>query len=355
MTKASPPVDLKLRGPTGLVAAVPAFIGFHPHESLVVVCITAAGLIGPIARVDLERADQPSSRAIAEQLTGYAMRYAALVALVCYTERPDRPALLEATVAALDSAKMPILDVLSVRDGLIRHARTAAAEAADHGTPEPQDDDPQVAALALVNVEGGRALLPDREALRASIAPPAGNALSDARAAVVGACEELTRLPLDATPIDDLLTDRAGVAMTRAHQQLLDAGQVGAHTAAELIVLVANVATRDAVIARAVAEQDPTWVATFISVATRCPPEESAEICSVLAVVAYRYGDGALSQVAIDRCLAAEPEHRLAHLMLACMTSGISPTELADLAGPLPADHPAPPRRRGGRRRRAAE
>ena len=32
-------------------------------------------------------------------------------------------------------------------------------------------------------------------------------------------------------------------------------------------------------------------------------------MCSVLAVVAYRYGDGALSQVAIDRCLAAEAEN----------------------------------------------
>ena len=86
-------------------------------------------------------------------------------------------------------------------------------------------------------------------------------------------------------------------------------------TAAELIVLMNSVAARDSVIARAVAEYDTDWVATLISVVTRCPPEEAAEICSVLAVVAYRYGDGALSQVAIDRCLAAEPGHRLAHLL----------------------------------------
>jgi hypothetical protein len=137
--------------------------------------------------------------------------------------------------------------------------------------------------------------------------------------------------------------------MTRARRELRQAGRVATGTAAELIVLTNSVAVRDAVIARAVAQYDTDWVATFISVVTRCPPEEAAEICSVLAVVAYRYGDGALSQVAIDRCLAAEPRHRLGHLLLSATGAGLPPEELAELAGADPAAEHRPRRARGRR------
>jgi hypothetical protein len=49
-------------------------------------------------------------------------------------------------------------------------------------------------------------------------------------------------------------------------------------------------------------------------------------------MVAYRHGDGALAQVAVDRCLLAEPEHGLAQLMIAIMSSGIHPDELERIA-----------------------
>jgi len=53
----------------------------------------------------------------------------------------------------------------------------------------------------------------------------------------------------------------------------------------------------------------------------------------VLAMVAYRHGDGALAQLAVDRCLLAEPEHRLAHLMIAIMSAGIHPDQLDAIVG----------------------
>jgi hypothetical protein len=343
---------MTLRGPTGLVAAVSALIGFHPQESLALICLRAPAVIGPIARVDLDGDGHRAPQALAEQLTGYAVRFAAATAVVCFTEQRGRPALLDATVDALERAEVPVLDVLCVRDGMIRHARTATLEQADRGVPVPPDDDPQVQALALLNAESGRVLLADRDALRASVAPPIGGALADARAAIVGVCEELTRIPIDASPIDTVLGRRARRALTRARRQLRQAGRVAAETAAELIVLAQSIPVRDSLIARTVSELDADWVPTLISVVTRCPPEESAEICCVLAVAAYRYGDGALSQVAIDRCIAAEPRHRLAHLMMSTMAAGIPPDELAELAG---SDEPADHRSRDtARRRRAA-
>jgi hypothetical protein len=70
----------------------------------------------------------------------------------------------------------------------------------------------------------------------------------------------------------------------------------------------------------------------LISVVSRCPDEDAPQICSVLAVAAYRYGDGALAQCAVDRVLAEEPHHRLAHLMLSAMEGGLPPGELATMA-----------------------
>lgn len=63
------------------------------------------------------------------------------------------------------------------------------------------------------------------------------------------------------------------------------------------------------------------------------PDDVAAELCSVLAVAAYRAGDGALAQVAVDRCLRGDPEHRLAHLMLGVMAAGLHPDELTGLGG----------------------
>jgi len=72
----------------------------------------------------------------------------------------------------------------------------------------------------------------------------------------------------------------------------------------------------------------------LIAVATSVPDGDAAEVCAVLAVAAYRRGDGALAQVAVDRCLSAEPDHRLAHPMLAVMAAGLPPDELEHLATP---------------------
>ena len=349
MTKTAASPALKLRGPTGLVAAVPSLLGFHPQESLVVLCIRPPGLVGPVVRADLDGSGQPPPAAMAAQLASFAIRYGQTAAVICYTEQGGRPPLLDETIAALDRGDMPIFVVLTVRDGVIRSSWTAEIEAADHGLPEPPDDDPQAQAMAVLNVGSGRGVLRNRDALRASIAAPVGDALTEARAAILGFCEELSSLPADVPQIEATMVARGSRAMTRARRELRQAGRVATGTAAELIVLTNSVAVRDAVIARAVAQYDTDWVATFISVVTRCPPEEAAEICSVLAVVAYRYGDGALSQVAIDRCLAAEPRHRLGHLLLSATGAGLPPEELAELAGADPAARRRPRRARGRR------
>jgi len=57
-------------------------------------------------------------------------------------------------------------------------------------------------------------------------------------------------------------------------------------------------------------------------------------VCAALAVLAYRKGDGALAQVAVDRTMRLDSTHQLAQLMLAVMAAGLPPTDLDDLLTP---------------------
>ena len=117
-----------------------------------------------------------------------------------------------------------------------------------------------------------------------------------------------------------------------AFAQLSVGGEVEVEVATALAVLMTDVLIRDAVLSQGLAELDRPWLPMLISCATWTPGPLAPALCSVLAMVAYRHGDGALAQVAIDRCLLAEPEHGLAQLMIAIMSAGIHPDELERIA-----------------------
>jgi hypothetical protein len=115
--------------------------------------------------------------------------------------------------------------------------------------------------------------------------------------------------------------------------QLAVGGEVEVEVATALAVLMTDVLIRDAVLTKTLADVDRPWLPMLISCATWTPSPLAPPLCSVLAMVAYRHGDGALAQLAVDRCLLAEPEHRLAHLMIAIMSAGIHPDQLDAIVG----------------------
>ena len=83
-------------------------------------------------------------------------------------------------------------------------------------------------------------------------------------------------------------------------------------------------------------QYDPDALAALITAAQGTPDTDPRvpELCAALAVIAYRHGSGALAQVAVDRALASDPDHRLAHLMLAVMAAGLPPADLDGLLVP---------------------
>ena len=233
---------------------------------------------------------------------------------------------------------MEVMDALVVRGGRARPALNAAMERAHPGYPLPGADDPQVRALAAAGALAGRSVLADREELRRSIAGPTGARLRRAEREITEAAVRPTAILRAPSPRPDgrrstswlgrdaergRRPDLAGVRPGARPVTASGRGGRGTGRAARPTDLV-----RDAVLDRAVVEVDLPWLPMLISCATWTPDPLAPPLCSVLAMVAYRHGDGALAQIAVDRCLLAEPEHPLAHLMIAIMAAGVHPEEL---------------------------
>lgn len=107
-----PPV-VRVSGCTGLLATVPALLGFHPAESAVLVCLAGARRrVGPVVRVDLGPyigGQDPVARVLAAFVPA-AARYADEVALVIYTDRPGQ---VDAAAIEVGLGRVcPVLDVI---------------------------------------------------------------------------------------------------------------------------------------------------------------------------------------------------------------------------------------------------
>ncbi len=381
MTTTDGMTPIRVNGPAGLLAAVPPMLGFHPTNSLVLMCLSGdRRRIGPVARVDLP---DGHDRSMAKQLTRHARNHADEVVVISYQEGRKRPPLLDDVLIELDRAGVEVMDAIVVRGGRARPALNAAIERFHAGIPVPGAGDPQVAALAAAGAMAGRSVLLNRDQLRRSIAGPTGNRLRAAERAVdevlagqIRSADAVAmrrtrsrpasgsaihtqhrvagqaQVPADAAA-DELIAQRAISAggaesafqdvsgglpgevaelIQQAFAQVAATGTVQVRVAIELVIELNDGLVRDAVLAMAVVQLDQPWLPLLIACATWTPDFLAAELCSVLATVAYRHGDGALAQLAVDRCLAVEPKHPLARLMIAAMAAGVRPEELERIA-----------------------
>jgi hypothetical protein len=332
---------VRLSGGQGIVAAIPQLLGFVPTDSLVLVCLTGPrSRVGPVVRVDLF---PPGSTDMVRQLTQHAVRYADSAVVVCYDDA-GRPACLDPVLEALARGGVPVVSALCVGGGVIREAATARAMADDPGIPVLDQSDPQSQQLAAATVLAGRRVLATRAELAASIAGPEGPADDGFRTALADARDRFEAI-LAESPRD--LTVPLSVALDEAFARVVSEDRspsgVGPGAAADLIVLIGHIGCRDQLVARAVGRGDASAIPALISVARRCPRDCAAEICAVLAAAAYRSGDGALAQCAVDRTLESAPSHRLGNLLRAAFTAGIPPQSLAALSEiRIPADHRGP-------------
>ena len=348
--------DITLRGPGDVVAILPYQLGYHPHDSAVVISLRGKR-VGLVARADL-----PPEKFVDEvvsSLLGPLVRDGATsVIVVGYEDEPDASQpLLVALVEQLERAGIDIVDVAVVRDGRryspICSERCCPPEGV--ALPDPADV-PGVAEYVAL----GRSPLPSRGSVEELVAPEPWRCFG-----VEKAVDSRSRMPRGR---------RRSVAAWKA---VLDPGEAGRRppdrrAVADLALGLADITWRDGLIAWLVPSvlptgsidarvmamlraALPTWggmglgpqpralrvvagagtalagerddllhrlLALCRSVPDECP-DEAAHVCTVAAHVAWVDGDGAIARAAVDRALRLAPDYRLAQLLERLIEAGL--------------------------------
>lgn len=299
----------RISGPGELLQAVPYLLGFHPHDSLVVVGLRG-GILVVTARLDL--ADVFAPNGLLEQTLAHvsdggadqivaAMYTSASVADDAARERAER------IVAAAESAGCRTGDVLLV--GKSRYWSLRCVEPACCDPAGRSRDDLQSPFAAAATVDG-LVPLPDRAALVALLAPdPDASALQPL---------------LDEAPADPPGAARRRVTAAARAATNPDWTPPDDARLARLAVSLRVLAVRDAVwldVDERRLDGRPLWRV----LATRMPAPYDSAAALLFGWASWRAGDGALARIAAERAVASDPGNTAADLLLAALSRGVDP------------------------------
>ncbi|MDX6200269.1 MAG: hypothetical protein QOJ79_3420 [Actinomycetota bacterium] len=310
---------VRLTSPGEIAAALPHLCGFVPTESLVAVSLRGERKrIGLTLRFDLPSIDAMGDGANADEVaTRLAHDGASAMVLVVYTdeagERP-RESLVRAVIEAVELRGISVMEGLLVRHGAWSSYTCAHPDCCPpDGTPVPAPVD----LLAATAAYDGRVVLRDRDELVASLAAPA---LLAARAA-----EQRLDAAMEAwlTVIDEHGREHARAdAVAALRGALAGSGERGD---AALVVPLQDVRVRDEVATWALDDSE-ALLSLLLRLARETVAPYDVPVCTLVALVAWVRGDGALANVALDRALAADPSYSMAKLFRAGLDGQLPPS-----------------------------
>ena len=312
-----------------MVAFVPHVCGFVPTESLVVM-----SLRGPRRRVGLTlRFDLPGSAALAAaaaEVTARVVHDGGSEALLfVWTEEAGelvRADLVEAVTDALEEAGVGVQEALLVRGGRWWSYRCSDPRCCPpEGVPlEQSAGSPALALMQATDAYDGRLVLPSREELAASIEPPTFLAAEAARQALVAAdeaaVERIEQVGLEEVRADDLAALRAAVDRAADPRAVPGDAELFA-----LTVSLHDVLVRDQVLTWAL-DQPEQLLALLLAVARRTVAPFDVPALTMLAIVSWLRGNGALANVALDRAWRGDPTYSLAALVREGLDQQVPPS-----------------------------
>lgn len=326
-----------MSSPSDIVAALPVMLGFHPAESLVVMCLRGPRRRnGLTMRIDLP--DPEHYAAVADDLAHRAERDgAATVVGVCYTAGQDvdgelpRRALIDALASALTRRGIDWLELLLVRAGRWYSYVCTKECCPREGTAIEATPNGEMLALEARAALEGHAVLGSREELEASIRGP----VAVREAVLRDSYQRIGESFYDEVRVrgaDHALERTLELARTAYERFVGGDHALADDDAIRILVGLEDKFARDALLTW-VLDGHPEELIIFLSALARCALDENAApVCSALACVAYQVGNGALANVAVDRALLSEPDYSLARLINASLQAQIEPAEIRAMA-----------------------
>jgi hypothetical protein len=336
---------IRLSDPSELIAAVPHLLGFHPHDSVVLLAIHGKRL-GLTLRADLVDDDQ--APLLAEQLLPPITRQRPTgVALVVigggFTRDGDPPhrALVNALESVLTSAGFPVVHAAWTA----RTVRDAPWRCYDDPCCAGVVADPMTSPLAAATVAAGAVTFGSREEMAELMAPEDPAALQR-RATLLDVADA-------EHPMSALLVGQRLARLKKLHRAAA-AGDLALsdRTVAEVASALCDHRVRDACLPWCSGPDAAAAEQLWLALVRATPAPERAEPAALLALAAYVRGDGALAGVALDAALHACPQHSLSGLLRAALDTGLPPELLRSVAADAAAALRRPRRRSTKRRSR---
>lgn len=323
------PATIRIASPGDLASAIPYLLGFHPHESLVIVGSRAKG--GAMAaRLDL--APVPDAyRAAANAFRNHAGCESVLLA--GYGSADQVTPAVDAASEVLTHYGLEIHEIIRVCDGRYWSLTcTSPACCSPDGVPF----DASTSQAAAAAVYAGCVTRPSREDLVDSLAPVTG----DGRMHMAKATKEAERRLCPTSMKRPVPTPPATTEHLSRIHEVADQARAGEPLndmeVAEVGVLLASLQLRDEMCERVIADADDAvamrhhldfWSDVLRRVERRYTPAPA----SLLAFTAYLEGEGALANAALDRALEVDTTYKIACILREIVRAGIPPKGLRAL------------------------
>ena len=353
-----PRTVVKISGPADILGVLPHRLGFHPTESLVVICLE-----GPRRRdrlvMRLDLADERYDDAVVDDVVRRVQHVGASgAALVCYTDEPGdgpdvltgagglggptlpRAPLVDGVGEALADLGVDVIESVLVRRGRWYQYRPCPDTSCcpPDGLPLPVEPTPAAALYAAEAVLQGGSVLPSRESLRRSI-EPSDHAVAVAVREQATAAAQGRLLDLMTEVGVDAARDLTLATVHRLVRAWVDGGrELDPDDVALVVAGLHDKRARDEVMTLVLDHEPAVLVSLLTELARRTHDADAAPVCTVLAWAAHVDGGGALALVAVERALRCRPDYEMALLVRDGLVGLVRPSAVREIARQVRAD-----------------
>lgn len=319
--------DITLTRPEEVIASIPALLGFHPTDSLVVLGMRGAGAteLTLVLRTDLPPPQRlrDTVHALLPPLVQHGTAGVALVVIGGGPpDDPDLPqrelvARCESILADVGIAVLHQLWVPTVTAG--SRWRCYDEDDCTGLLPDPADTD-----LNELAESAGLSIHDRREDIVATLTPEPDDVLDRRAKALNRHSTETEPNGEDTTPP----TDRMHALLSAIEAARTTPPKLTDDDVVELTAALSDHRIRDLCLDFEDLPDATAAERLWTALARATPAPERAEAACLLAFSAYARGDGVLAGIALHRAEEADPGHRLTALLRGALTVGLSPTKL---------------------------
>lgn len=322
----------------GLIASVPALLGFAPQESLVVLSQhqhASRGRLGPVLRTDLPTSDDAQQALLEVVPARLANAGADTVHLMIVTEH-DTASGVPAQAGLVDALQDAFAAVgIAASSAFWTPTITRGAPWRCYGRCQCAGvlPDPGATELAAHQAVLGKVTYRSRQEAEAALAPEPASCSARRRQMLDSAhdrAESARNLDWARAVRDDVDAVRAAAAEVGAGQRLDES------TLARVVVALRDPAVRDVclgfVLGNSSAVRPEHAEQLWWALTRGAPRPEVAEPATLLAFTALLRGGGAQVSVALERAHDADPDHRLSRLLAAMIDRAVEPAAVRRIA-----------------------